>query len=142
MSKTEKIIKEAETENEETKKVNSFNTILSIWNSMVGSSIVAIPYNTYYSGIIPAVLLNLIYGFLSFYTCKIYADCGRKVSDFSITVESHFNKAFGPKVAKIGKNTQIFFLYIYGNRWNVNIFFNNEPKFLSCYSPYIKQNGM
>ena len=109
MSKTEKIIKEAETENEETKKVNSFNTILSIWNSMVGSSIVAIPYNTYYSGIIPAVLLNLIYGFLSFYTCKIYADCGRKVSDFSITVESHFNKAFGPKIAKIGKNTQIFF---------------------------------
>ena len=88
MSKTEKIIKEAETENEETKKVNSFNTILSIWNSMVGSSIVAIPYNTYYSGIIPAVLLNLIYGFLSFYTCKIYADCGRKVSDFSIVNNS------------------------------------------------------
>ena len=30
LNNTEKIIKEAETDNEETKKVNSFNTILSI----------------------------------------------------------------------------------------------------------------
>ena len=104
----EYIIEGEESQKEEIKKVNSFHTILSIWNSMIGSSTVVLPYNVYKSGIIPAIFLSIIYGFICFYTCKIYCDFGEKDPDFSITVEKYFS-VFGPTIAKIGKNTQIFF---------------------------------
>ena len=107
LSNTEKIIKDSF--KEKTKKVNSFNTILSIWNAMIGSSTVALPYNVYCSGIIPSIILNIIYGLICFYTCKIYADFGYKDTDFSITIENYFSKKIGPKFAKFGKNTQIFY---------------------------------
>ena len=99
----------AESQDEEVKKVNSFQTILSIWNSMIGSSTVVLPNNVYNSGIIPAIFLSIIYGYICFYTCKIYCDFGEKDPDFSITVEKYFMIIFGPKIAKIAKNTQIFF---------------------------------
>ena len=104
----EYIIEGEESQKEEIKKVNSFHTILSIWNSMIGSSTVVLPYNVYKSGIIPAIFLSIIYGFICFYTCKIYCDFGEKDPDFSITVEKYFS-VFGPSIAKIGKNTQFFF---------------------------------
>ena len=91
------------------KKVNSFITILSIWNSMIGSSTVSLSYNVYYCGIIPAFLLSIIYGLICFYTCKIYVDFGTSESDFSITVEKYFKKKFGDKISKVGKNIQILF---------------------------------
>ena len=109
LSETEEIIKKTESSDEEPKKVSSFHTILSIWNTMIGSSTVALPYYVYYSGIIPAIILNIIYGFICFYTCKVYADFGEKEPDFSITIEKYFSKIFGPKFAKVGKNTQILF---------------------------------
>ena len=99
-------IKEGE---KEPKKVNSFSTILSIWNSMIGSSTVSLSYNVYYCGIIPAFLLSIIYGLICFYTCKIYVDFGSSESDFSITIEKYFKKKFGDKISKIGKNIQILF---------------------------------
>ena len=105
----EKIIEENETKKEEHKKVNSFTTILSIWNSMIGSSTVTIPYYVYKAGIIPAIFLCIIYGIICFYTCKIYVDFGMNEPDFSITIEKYFTKIFGPKIAKIGKNIQILF---------------------------------
>ena len=95
--------------NEEPKKVNSFITVLSIWSSMIGSSTVSIPYNIYMSGIIPGIILCIIYGLLCFYTCKIYVDFGVKEPDFSTTIEKYFNKMFGPKIAKIAKNIQVLF---------------------------------
>lgn len=99
-------VKEGE---KEPKKVNSFSTILSIWNSMIGSSTVSLSYNVYYCGIIPAFLLSIIYGLICFYTCKIYVDFGSSESDFSITIEKYFKKKFGDKISKIGKNIQILF---------------------------------
>ena len=105
----EQNIEGVEINNEEIKKVNSFHTILSIWNSMIGSSTVVLPNNVNKSGIIPAIFLSIIYGFICFYTCKIYCDFGEKDTDFSITVEKYFAIIFGPKIARIGKNTQIFF---------------------------------
>ena len=92
-----------------TKKVNSLGTVLSIGNSMIGSSIVTLPYNVYKTGIIPAITLNIIYGLISFYTCKIYVDLSSINSDFSFTIEKYFNKVFGKKISKIGKAFQIFF---------------------------------
>ena len=91
------------------RKVNSFSTILSIWNSMIGSSTVSLSYNVYYCGIIPAFLLSIIYGLICFYTCKIYVDFGSNESDFSITIEKYFKKKFGDRISKIGKTIQILF---------------------------------
>jgi len=96
-------------QNEEPKKVNSFSTILSIWNTMIGSSTVSLPYNVYNSGIIPAIFLSTIYGLICFYTCKVYIDLGSKHPDFSITIEKYFKKVFGDKIAKIAKFIQILF---------------------------------
>ena len=79
----EYIIEGEESQKEEIKKVNSFHTILSIWNSMIGSSTVVLPYNVYKSGIIPAIFLSIIYGFICFYTCKIYCDFGEKEKELS-----------------------------------------------------------
>ena len=109
MSNTENIIQEAGSNNEEPKKVNSFNTVLSIWNNMIGSSTVVLPYNVFYCGIIPAIILCIIYGLICFYTCKVYYDFGINEPDFSTTIEKYFKRKFGPKIAKIGKNTQILF---------------------------------
>ena len=94
---------------EEPKKVNSFTTILSIWNSMIGSNTVVLHNNVYNAGIIPAIFLSIIYGLICFYTCKIYVDFGMNEPDFSITIQKYLNKMFGPKIAKIGKNIQIIF---------------------------------
>ena len=91
------------------RKVNSFSTILSIWNSMIGSTTVSLSYYVYYCGIIPAFLLSIIYGLICFYTCKIYVDFGSSESDFSITIEKYFKKKFGDRISKIGKNIQILF---------------------------------
>ena len=97
-------------ENEEPKKVNSFVTILAVWGSLIGSSTVSMPYNVYQAGIVPSIVLCIIYGFLAFYTCKIYVDFGVKEADFSSTVERYFGKVFGPKIGKICKNIQIIFI--------------------------------
>lgn len=109
MDNSEDILKENETGKEEPKKVNSFTTILSIWNSMIGSSVVTQPNNVYYAGIIPCIFLSIIYGLISFYTCKIYVDYGSKEPDFSVIVERYFNKKFGNRIGKIGKNIQTLF---------------------------------
>ena len=59
-SNKEKIIEE-KPDDKSTKKVNSLGTVLSIGNSMIGSSIVTLPYNVYKTGIIPAITLNIIW---------------------------------------------------------------------------------
>jgi len=109
LSNKEIIITKEKQDDKPTKKVNSLGTVLSIGNSMIGSSIVTLPYNVYKTGIIPAITLNIIYGLISFYTCKIYVDLSSINSDFSFTIEKYFNKIFGKKISKIGKTIQIFF---------------------------------
>ena len=108
LTNIENIVEEKDND-KPTKKVNSLGTVLSIGNSMIGSSIMTLPYNVYKTGIIPAIVLNIIYDLISFYTCKIYVDFGFIDSDFSITVEKYFNKVFNKKISKVGKTIQIFF---------------------------------
>ena len=109
LSNKENLFTEEKSDDNPTKKVNSLGTVLSIGNSMIGSSIVTLPYNVYQTGIIPAIVLNIIYGLISFYTCKIYVDLSSINSDFSLTIEKYFNKVFGKRISKIGKTIQIFF---------------------------------
>ena len=108
----EKILEKEEenqTENKDIKKNNSLSTIFSIANSIVGTSIMTLPYNVYKTGIIPAIIITIIYDLISFYTCKIYVDYGTKDNDFSLTIEKYFKKFFGQKMSKVGKTIQIFF---------------------------------
>jgi hypothetical protein len=50
-------------ENDAPKKVKSIVTILSVWNTMVGSSIVSVPNCVYNAGIIPTICKKIKYNF-------------------------------------------------------------------------------
>jgi hypothetical protein len=89
----------------EDSKVGSFVTILSIWNTMIGSSSVAIPYCVSKAGIIPSIILAIIFMFVCFYTCRVVVKTGGKDSDYANTVYRYFGKTLGP----IGRIIQIIF---------------------------------
>lgn len=91
------------------KKRGSIQVIFSLWNTMIGSSIVSIPFNVYRAGIIPTVVVGLIYGFICYYTCSIVVKLSGKEEEFGNVVFCYFNLAFGKKIAKVGKVLQITF---------------------------------
>ena len=90
-------------------KVNSFQTILSIWNTMIGSSIVSLPYYVYCAGIIPTIIIGSLYGFICYFTCRIVVKLGGKEEEFAIVVYNYFNYGLGEKYAKAGRILQISF---------------------------------
>ena len=65
------------------KKISSYQTVFSVWNTMIGSSILSIPYNVYCAGIIPTIIIGLLYGFICFLTCSVVVKLGGKEKDFS-----------------------------------------------------------
>lgn len=107
--KLERISATTEQKIEGGKKVSSIQTIFSIWNTMIGSSIVSIPYNVYNAGIIPTVIIGLLYGFICYFTCSIVVKLGGKEEEFANVVYNYFNYGFGKKSAKVGKVLQITF---------------------------------
>ena len=107
--KLERISATTEQKIEGGKKVSSIQTIFSIWNTMIGSSIVSIPYNVYNAGIIPTVIIGLLYGFICYFTCSIVVKLGGKEEEFANVVYNYFNYGFGKKSAKFGRILQITF---------------------------------
>jgi len=99
------IINQSLYEEGEPKKNNSIVTILSVWNTMIGSEIVSIPFYTRNAGIIPTIIMNIIYGLVCFYTCQVIVKTGGKDNDYSDTV----NRYFGERYGKIGRVIQIIF---------------------------------
>ena len=93
----------------EVKKVSSIQTIFSIWNTMIGSSIVSIPYNVYHAGIIPTVIIGLLYGYICYFTCSIVVRLGGKEEEYAKVVYNYFNYGFGKRAAKVGRIMQITF---------------------------------
>ena len=85
------------------KKMSSLQTIFSVWNTMIGSSILTIPYNVYCAGIIPTIVIGLLYGFICYITCAVIIRLGGKEEDFAVIVYNYFYYGFGPKSAKFGK---------------------------------------
>ena len=108
IEKLENII-EKDPELENKKKNSSFQTVFSIWNTMIGSAVVSIPYNVYYAGIIPTIFIGLLYGLVSYLTCAVIVRLGGKEDDFSVIVYNYLVYAFGEKTAKVGKIIQIIF---------------------------------
>ena len=107
--KLERISETTEQRIEGGKKVSSIQTIFSIWNTMIGSSIVSIPYNVYNAGIIPTLVLGLLYGFICYFTCSIVVRLGGKEEEYANVVYNYFNYGFGKKSAKFGRILQITF---------------------------------
>lgn len=62
---------------------------------MIGSSSVSAPYLTRYAGIIPTILINLIYCFICYYSCQVIVKTGGKDNDYSDTVSRFFGKKYG-----------------------------------------------
>ena len=93
---------------DESQKVKSYITILSIWNMMMGSGIIALPYSVYNAGIIPTIIICLFYGFVCFYTCRVVVKTGGKDEDYSDAVYRYFH-VFGDIYGNIGKYMQIIF---------------------------------
>lgn len=91
------------------KKVSSIQTIFSIWNTMIGSTTVSIPYNVYLAGIVPTIFIGLLYGFICYFTCSIYVKLSGNDEEFANIVFSYFHYAFGKKSGKIGKTIQLLF---------------------------------
>lgn len=86
-------------------KNKSIITILSIWNTMIGSSIVSVPYCVYHAGLIPTVILCILYGLICYYTCQVVVKTGGNDNDYSDTV----HRFIGPKYGFAGRVTQISF---------------------------------
>ena len=50
-------------------KQSSLMTIFSIWNTMMGSSLMAMPWGFHHAGLIGGLTMSLLVGFISWYTC-------------------------------------------------------------------------
>ena len=107
VNKIENLIKEQP--DSEKKKNSSLQTVFSIWNTMIGSTMVSIPFNVYYAGILPTIFLGLLYGFVCYLTCAVIIRLGGKEDDFAVIVYNYLSYAFGQKTAKVGKIIQIIF---------------------------------
>eukprot|EP00164_Ancoracysta_twista_P003495 GFYU01004664.1.p1 GENE.GFYU01004664.1~~GFYU01004664.1.p1 ORF type:complete len:544 (+),score=136.62 GFYU01004664.1:244-1875(+) len=64
-------------------KQSSFTIIFSIWNTMVGSSLLSIPWGFGQAGLVGGVLLAVGTAFLSYYTCYLILKHGKLYHDFS-----------------------------------------------------------
>ena len=91
------------------KKVSSLQTIFSIWNTMIGSTIISIPYNVYLAGIIPTIIFGLLYGFICYFTCSIVVKLGGKEEEFANVVFNYFSYSLGKNFGKFGRFLQITF---------------------------------
>ena len=106
LEKIENITKEPKPDS---KKISSFQIVFSIWNTMIGSSIVSIPFNVYNTGIIPTIFIGLLYGYICYLTCSVVVRLGGKENDFAVVVYNYFYYGFGKRAAKVGKYVQIIF---------------------------------
>lgn len=50
-------------------KQSSLMTIFSVWNTMMGSSLMAMPWGFYHAGLLGGITMCLLVGFISWYTC-------------------------------------------------------------------------
>ena len=73
------------------KKLPSYRIVFSVWNTMIGSSIVSIPYNVYQAGIIPTIFIGLLYGYICYLTCSVVVRLGGKSDDFAEIVYNYSN---------------------------------------------------
>ena len=105
----ERMKREKESQETGTKKLSSISTIFSVWNTMIGSTILSVPYNVYKAGLLPTIFIGLLYGFICYLTCAVVVKLSGNEQDFAYVVYNYLYYGFGPKAAKVGKYLQIIF---------------------------------
>lgn len=81
-----------------TKLLGAGTTVLALINGMIGGSILVLPVNSLEVGWAPTLLIILLTGFFSFYTCFICIIHLGDQADLDSTLLRHFN---GSKVFKV-----------------------------------------
>lgn len=77
----------------ETKKSGSISIILSCWNTMVGSAVVALPWAFQSSGIVLGVMVSFVSFVVSFYTCALILETAKHDDDYIFTLKKYFGKS-------------------------------------------------
>ena len=81
---------------------SSLSTVFSVWNTMVGSSLVSIPWAFENTGIILGIgmyclikqhiVISTVVFLVAFYTCSLILKTGKQDSDFADTVYKYYGK--------------------------------------------------
>ena len=79
-------------EPEEEKKRGSITLIFSIWNTMMGSSLLALPWGFTNSGFIFGLIIIFIIGALCCYTCLLILKHGKESADFFYLCNDYLGK--------------------------------------------------
>ena len=95
-------------------KQNSFVIIFSIWNTMIGTVVVCLPWAFQSAGIILSICICFSQLMVSFYTTKLIVDATGNDADFSVTLRKYFGTAayyigmFSPAIIILGALTVLF----------------------------------
>lgn len=71
-------------------KSNSFVIVFSIWNTMIGTAIVSLPWAFQQAGMALSICICFSSYLVSFYTCKLIIDVTKRDADFCITLRRYF----------------------------------------------------
>ncbi|EQC40631.1 hypothetical protein SDRG_01713 [Saprolegnia diclina VS20] len=71
---------------------SGWSTVFSIWNTMIGSTLVALPYGFSCSGIILGIGIVLLMGVICCHACNLVVTYGKDFSDFGDLTQYHFGR--------------------------------------------------
>ncbi|KAF0687638.1 Aste57867_20622 [Aphanomyces stellatus] len=71
---------------------STWSTVFSIWNTMIGSTLVALPYGFSCSGVLLGIGIVILVGVICCYTCNLVVYYGRDFADFGDLTQYHFGK--------------------------------------------------
>ena len=73
-------------------KLGSLTTIFSIWNTMVGSGLLFIPWAYSNSGLVLGILITLVSFLISYYTCYLVLKTAGTDNDYTDTLQKYFGR--------------------------------------------------
>lgn len=77
---------------DESGKHGSLTTIFSVWNAMVGTGMLTIPWAYSNSGFILGLIITLICFLISFYTCYLVLKAAGNDTDYTDTLQKQFGR--------------------------------------------------
>ena len=95
---------------------NSYVISFSIWNTMIGTAVVCLPWAFQQAGIVLATCICFTSYIVCFYTSKLIVDMTGKDGDFCITLKKYFgNKGYyagiiAPVILMFGAMTALFII--------------------------------
>jgi sodium-coupled neutral amino acid transporter 9 len=73
-------------------KTSSIMTIFSVWNTMMGSGLLTLPWGFSEAGLVGGTAVVIIVGLLAWYTCYIVLNYGIKYGEFMDMTREYFGK--------------------------------------------------